>query len=358
MGIEVLPPDVNASDHGFVVSGKSIRFGLDAVKNVGHAAVQAILEARAADGEFTSIYDFCERVDSRAVNRRAVECLVKCGALDSTGGTRRGMVEALPTAISFGQQAQEDSRLGQGSIFDLGGGEGPAPERTQHPAVGLAEFDRRELLRLEKETLGTYLSSHPLTEVREALRARVDCSLSDLGGKADGSVVTVGGIVTEFKRHKTKRGDPMAFLTLDDVEGQVDTLVLGKVYAEAGEALAVDSVLIVRGRLDHAERGQTKLIAQEVEAFEPSEDEVARARSARAQEPIVLQINAAAFGASLVDELKGVFENFPGEAEVLLEMQTREGTRRLRFGDGYRVRPCAPLRAELDSLLGSGAQAA
>ena len=361
MGIEVLPPDVNASEHGFVVSGKSIRFGLDAVKNVGHGAVQAILEARESGGEFSSVYDFCERVDTRAVNRRAVECLVKCGALDSTGGTRMGMLEALPTALAFGQKAQEDTRLGQGSIFDLGGGaaEGSGGGgRAQHPPIGLAEFDRRELLSLEKETLGTYLSSHPLAEIREALRARVDCSLSELGGKADGSFVTVGGIVAEFKRHKTKRGDPMAFATLDDVEGQVETLILGKAYTDAAEYLGMDTVIVVRGRLDHQERGQTKLIAQEVERFEPSEDEVARARAARDEGPIVLRIHAAEFGASLVDELKAVFENFPGEAEVVLEMKTRDGIRRLRFGEGYRVRRSAALHAELGTLLGTGAQAA
>jgi DNA polymerase-3 subunit alpha len=359
MGIEVLPPDVNASEHGFVVSGNSIRFGLDAVKNVGHAAVGAILSARADGGDFTSLYDFCERVDSRAVNRRAVECLVKCGALDSTGGTRLGMLEALPTATSYGQRAQEDSRMGQSSIFDLGGGEASANDtRVHHPPIGRAEFDRRELLRLEKETLGTYLSSHPLAEVRDALRARVDCPLSELGGKADGSFVTVGGIVSEMKRHRTKRGDPMAFLTLDDVEGQVETLVLGKAYTEAGDALAVDGVLIVRGRLDHQERGQTKLIAQEIERFEPSADEVAQARAARASKPIVLPIKAAAFDASLIDELKSVFEAFPGETEVMLKMETREGPRQLRFGDAYRVRDSAALHAELDTLLGTGAQAA
>src|ERR671919_971460 len=202
MEIEVLPPDVNSSDHGFVVSGKSIRFGLDAVKNVGHQAVQAILDARSKDGNFTSLWDFCERVDTRAVNKRAVECLVKCGALDSTGASRRGMLEVLPSATSFGQKAQEDSRMGQGSIFDLGGaaadaGKGPS---HHHPPIITEEFDQRELLRLEKETLGTFLSSHPLAEVRDALRARVDCSLSELEGKADGSIVTVGGIVTEAKR--------------------------------------------------------------------------------------------------------------------------------------------------------------
>jgi DNA polymerase-3 subunit alpha len=359
MGIEVLPPDVNASDHGFVVSGKSIRFGLDAVKNVGHAAVQAILDARESDGNFSSLWDFCERVDTRAVNKRAVECLVKCGALDSTGGSRRGMLEAVPHATSFGQKSQEDSRMGQGSIFDLGGGaatEGPG--RSHHPPISAEEFDRRELLRLEKETLGTFLSSHPLSEVKDALRARVDCSLSELESKADGSVVTVGGIVTECKRIRTKRGDPMMFATLDDVEGQVEMLILGQAFADSGDQVAVDAVLVVRGRLDHKERGDSKLLIQEIEVFQPSEDEVARARAARDPGPVLLRVNAGEFGASLVDELKAVFEHFPGDAEVLLEMETREGTRKLRFGSGYKVRPSAALHAEIDALLGAGARAA
>ena len=361
MGIEVLPPDVNASDHGFVVSGKSIRFGLDAVKNVGHAAVQAIISARTEDGEFSSIYDFCERVDNRTVNKRAVECLVKCGALDSTQATRRGMLEALPVAAAAGQKSQEDSRLGQGSIFDLGGGggsaEGPSA-RAQHPPVGLVEFEKTELLSLEKETLGTYLSSHPLADVRDALRAKVDCSISSLGSKEDGSFVTVGGIVTEFKRHKTKRGDPMAFATLDDIEGQVEMLVLGKSYSESTEFFAPDAIVVVRGRIDHQERGQTKIVATEVEHFQPTEDEVARARKMRADGPLVLSIDAAVFGPSLIEEMKHVFETYPGESEVELEMRTREGKRRLRFGEGYRVKRSAALDAELHALIRTGAQAA
>ena len=116
----MLPPDVNSSDHGFVVSGKSIRFGLDAVKNVGHSAVEAIIAARERGGPFASIWDFCERVDARAVNKRAIECLVKCGALDSTGDSRRGMLEVLAQAQASGSKSQEDARRGQGSIFDLG----------------------------------------------------------------------------------------------------------------------------------------------------------------------------------------------------------------------------------------------
>src|SRR6185503_13922005 len=180
MGIDVLPPDVNVSDHSFVVHENAIRFGLDAVKNVGHAAVEAILRAR-EDQPISSIYDFCERVDSRAVNKRAIECLIKCGALDSTGAGRKGMLEALPAAQASGQKAQEDAQLGQGSIFDFGDADGGSPAQAQaRPPISAAEFDRAELLAMEKETLGTYLSSHPLTEVGPALRARVDCSLSEL----------------------------------------------------------------------------------------------------------------------------------------------------------------------------------
>jgi DNA polymerase-3 subunit alpha len=359
MEIEVLPPDVNSSDHGFVVSGNSIRFGLDAVKNVGHIAVQAILDARSKDGGFTSLWDFCERVDSRAVNKRAIECLIKCGAFDSTGGSRKGMLEALPAATAFGQKAQEDSRLGQSSIFDLGGGaEQSGPARQHHAPIRAEEFDQRELLRLEKETLGTFLSSHPLAEVKDALRGRVDCSLSSLAEKQDGSWVTVGGIVTEFKRHKSKNGSLMSFATLDDVEGQVEMLVMGKAYEASHEFLAADAIVIVRGRLDHKGRGETKLVAQEVELFQPTEDEVARARAARDTGPLEVSIDSAQFGASLVDELKGILENFPGESEVVLVMRTREGIRHLRFGRKYRVRRSAALDAELDALLGGGSRAA
>ncbi len=361
MGIEVLPPDVNSSDHGFVVSGNSIRFGLDAVKNVGHIAVQAILDARDEGGEFTSLWDFCERVDTRAVNKRAVECLVKCGALDSTGASRKGMLEALPAAIAFGQKAQEDSRLGQSSIFDLGGeAEETGPARQHHAPIRAEEFDQNELLRLEKETLGTFLSSHPLAEVKEAIRARVDCSLSSLAEKPDGSWVTVGGIVTEFKRHTSKNGSKMAFATLDDVEGQVEMLVMGKAYDASHEFLAADAIVVVRGRLDHKGRGETKLVAQEIEHFEPSEDELAKARAARAKEsgPLRLSIDASAFRTSVIEELKTVLGHFPGESEVILMMQTRQGIRELRFGSEYRVRRSAGLDAELDALLGTAARAA
>ncbi|HEY1286477.1 MAG TPA: DNA polymerase III subunit alpha [Solirubrobacterales bacterium] len=365
MGIEVLPPDVNSSGHDFVVSENAIRFGLDAVKNVGRAAVDAILRAR-EEKPIDSIWDFCERVDARAVNKRAIECLVKCGALDSTGATRRAMLEALPAAQSAGQKAQEDAQLGQGSIFDFGGGEdgGGADPRTQHrPPLSSGEFDRRELLAMEKETLGTYLSSHPLSEVRDALRARVDCSLAELADKQDGSWVTVGGIVTECKKIRTKSGSQMMFATLDDVEGQVEMLVFKADQAESATVIAPDAVVLVRGRLDHKERGETKLVVQEAERFEPDPEEVARAAvvAAAPTEPLELVIDAARLEVSpgLVEELKAVFEHHRGEADVHLSIRPADGEPiRLVLGDDYRVRPSSSLRAELGHMLGSDALAA
>ncbi len=357
MGIDVLPPDVNSSDHDFVVSEKAIRFGLDAVKNVGHSAVEAILRAR-EEAPIASIWDFCERVDSRAVNKRAIECLIKCGALDSTEAARKGMLEALPAAQSAGQKAQEDAQLGQGSIFDFGDGaeEGGSSQAHHRPPIPAGEYERRELLALEKETLGTYLSSHPLSEVRDALRARVDCDLAALAGKPDGSWVTVGGIVAECKKIRTKSGSQMMFATLDDVEGQVELLVFKADQAESATAIVPDAVVLVRGRIDHKERGETKLVVQEAERFEPDREEIARAdAAARAPtEPLRLTIDAAKLRLpGVFDQLKEVFEHHKGEADVHLAIRGEGGEpTEMKLGDGYRVRPSSGLRAELDQILG------
>ena len=362
MGIEVLPPDVNSSDHSFVVSENAIRFGLDAVKNVGHSAVEAILRAR-EDKPIASIWDFCERVDARAVNKRAIECLIKCGALDSTGATRKGMLEMLPAAQSAGQKAQEDAQLGQGSIFDFGedSGAGAAQAPTHRPPISAAEFDRAELLALEKETLGTYLSSHPLTEVRGALRARVDCSLAELGGKQDGAWVTVGGIVVDVKKIRTKSGSQMMFATLDDVEGQVEMLVFKADESENAEIIAPDAIVVVRGRLDHKDRGETKLVVQEAQRFEPDADEIARGNKvapAVPAGPFELTIDVASLSDALVEELKAVFEHHKGEAELHLLVDDGSGQTRLRAGKEFCVRPSSHLRAELGHVLSSNALAA
>jgi DNA polymerase-3 subunit alpha len=355
MGIEVLQPDVNESGHDFVAGEGTIRFGLDAVKNVGSAAVDAVIAAREEDGPFASIWDFCERVDCRAVNRKAIESLVKCGALDSTGASRRGMLEVLAQAQAAGQQAQQDAQLGQGSIFDLGdAGAGPAgaasaqsPERLVPPLPD----DRAQRGAMEKEVLGLFLSSHPLKEVRPALRARVDCSLSELERRRDGDWVTVGGVIAECKRIRTKRGDPMMFATLDDLEGQVEMLVFNSAYASNADKVEADRVVLVRGRVDHKEAGETKLVAQDVEVFEPTAEEVARAGGmpprAGERSHLTLRLEGAVADGFL-DDLRAVVASFPGDRELRLEI----GERTLALGPEYRVAASSACEADLAGLAG------
>jgi DNA polymerase-3 subunit alpha len=387
MGIQILPPDVNASDHAFTVEAvsaeqqgarastatKNIRFGLDAVKGVGHQAVEAIKQAR-SDGPFSSLWDFCERVDARAVNRKAIEALIKCGALGSTGASRKGMLAVLEQAQAAGQKSQQDALIGQGSIFDLhaaddGGAQGAgamsaggagAIAKPVHAPIPSDEFEQAQLLAHEKEAIGLFVSAHPLKPLREALRARVDCPLSALAERRDKDSVTVGGIIVETKRIRTRNGDPMMFATLDDLSEAVEVLVFGAALAEHEAALATDEVVLIKGRVDHKEAGKTCLIAQSVERFAPSEQEIAKARAdAQAQRqaavsmarPIHLRVDAAAIPHAAIEELKAAIEECPGAAEVLLDVQTSTGTRRLRFGSAYRVQHTATLRAELEHAL-------
>jgi DNA polymerase III subunit alpha len=354
MGIEVLPPDVNESGHDFVVVEGHIRFGLDAVKNVGSAAVDAILEAREKGGPFGSIWDFCERVDCRAVNKKAIEALIKCGALDSTGASRKGMLEIMPQAQASGQKAQEDELLGQGSIFDFeqpSPGGAPAQFQAARPVPNLPD-GRSELNLMEKETLGLFLSSHPLKEVRAALRAKVECSIAELPDKKDGDWVTVGGMISEAKRIRTKKGDPMMFATLDDLEGQVEILVFNSAYAENAEKIDVDSVVVVRGRVDHKEQGETKLVVQSVEVFEatPEEIEKAEADAANMAPPAPKRISLEVPGSvaeSFLEELLDVVRHHPGDHEVCLKV----GARSLLLGPDHMVSGSSSCRSELENLV-------
>ncbi|MEA2362671.1 MAG: polymerase subunit alpha [Thermoleophilaceae bacterium] len=351
MGIEVLPPDVNQSGHDFKVVEGNIRFGLDAVKGLGYLAVEAIIRAREEDGPFTSIWDFCRRVDCQAVNKKASDSLVKCGAFDSLPGTRTGVVQVLPQAQAAGGQSQQDALSGQSSFFDLDGGSEEAVAHHDLPIPALPD-DRKQLNGWEKETLGLFLSSHPLKEVRHALRAKVDCSLADLAGKKDGEWVTVGGMIAECKRIRTKKGDPMMFATLDDLEGQVELLVFNSAYAANADKVDVDKLVIVRGRVDHKEAGETKLVAQEVEPFDPSEEEVLRATEAAVTEAIVRRVClhvSPGVPDTFLEELKEVVGHHPGEQELLLAV----GPRRLVLGPEFKVSGSTACQSELSALHGA-----
>ena len=347
MGIEVLPPDVNVSAAGFAVVDGKIRFGLSAVKNVGDAAVRAVIAARSDDGPISSIWSFCERVDPQVANKRALESLVKAGALDSTGDTRQGMLEVLEAALASGNRYHADRLTGQGSIFDLDGpGDDTADQhvgRSGQP-VPDHEFERRELLSLEKEALGLYVSEHPLSGLAAQLRRATDCSLAELEGRRDGEVVTVAGMVGSIRTLTTRKGDPMAFVKLDDLSGSAEAVVFNSVYTEARELVESDAILLVRGRVDHKE-GEVKLIALEVsELVITDEPNVVR-----------LRVDAKLARADLVKELAHVVGDFPGESPVVLDLTTRRGARTFELGPAYRVRPEADFFAEVKRLLGEAA---
>jgi DNA polymerase-3 subunit alpha len=350
MGIEVEPPDVNASRQDFAVVEGKIRFGLNAVKNVGESAADAIVRARDEGGEFASIWDFAERVDPQAMNRRALESLVKCGALDSTGATRMGMLveSILDAALAHGQRQAADRIAGQASIFDGGlGGEDEAPVDRHHPPIPAGEFDDRELLRLEKETLGLYVSEHPLEKSRAELRRKTDCALADVERRRDGEIVTVGGIVSGLKQVTTKRGEPMVFALLDDPTGSAEVVVFNSTYAAAREYLEPDRILVVKGRVDHKQAGETKLVAMEVKPFE----------SVAARREVRLRIDARQAPAGLIGELAALVRDFPGEAPVYVALETSLGERTLALGPEYRVTPDADFFAEARALLGETALA-
>ncbi len=341
LGIEVLPPDVNESQVDFAVVGGKIRFGLNAVKGVGEGAARSLIRAREEGGEFTSIWDFAERVDPTVSNKRVLEALVKCGALP---GSRKGMLEVLEQAVSWGQKQQADRLAGQASIFDLGPAEEEKPKH--HPLTPTDEFEKAELLRMEKEVLGLYVTEHPLSNVRDQLRRKSDATIGELDRRRDGETITVGGIVTSLRHMTTKRGDAMVFLRLEDVTGAVETVVFNSTYEKARELCTTDRILIVKGRIDRKE-GETKLVALELNAFEA----VPELREVR------LRIDATTARAGTIRELAQLIREFPGESPVYADLITSQGKKVYAFGPQYKVQPEPDFYAEVKMLLGESAVA-
>jgi DNA polymerase-3 subunit alpha len=345
MGIEVLPPDVNTSQTDFAVVEGKIRFGLNAVKSVGESAARAIIAARDDGGPFESVWDFTERVDPQVVNKRSLEALVKCGALDSTGASRMGMLACLEQALAWGQKHAADRLAGQASIFDLGDAEETAARPTHHPAISGGEFEKPELLKLEKETLGLYVSEHPLHAVREQLRRKTDATLGELERRRDGEVVTVGGIVSAVKQLTTKKGEPMVFLALDDPTGGGEVVVFNSTYAAARDLCVADRILVIKGRIDHKQQGETKLIALEVTAFEAVAERT----------EIRFKLDARAARAGIVRELAELVKEYPGESPVYLALETSLGPKTLALGPQHRVTIDSDFLAEARTLRGAEA---
>jgi DNA polymerase-3 subunit alpha len=283
------------------------------------------------------------------VNKRSLEALVKCGALDSTGASRMGMLACLEQALAWGQKHAADRLAGQASIFDLGVNDSADAEEAQgprhHPAIPTGEFEKPELLKLEKETLGLYVSEHPLHAVREQLRRKTDCSLAELEKRRDGEVVTVGGIVSALKQLTTKKGEPMVFLTLDDPTGGGEVVVFNSTYAAARELCVADRILVIKGRIDHKQQGETKLIALEVSAFEAIPERT----------EIRFKLDARAARAGLIRDLAHLVKDYPGESPVYVSLETSLGPKTLALGPDYRVAIDTDFITEARTLLGADA---
>jgi DNA polymerase-3 subunit alpha len=261
MGIEVLPPDVNASDRWFAAQENEIRFGLGAIKGVGSAAIDSIVEVR-KDGPFSSLVDFCERVDLRKVNRRVIEALIKCGAFDSLDGKRSQYIAVLDEALEVGQSLQREKNSGQESLFgseeivsSQGNGYGYLPD--------IEEWDEKTLLGFEKEALGFFITGHPLTRHTEIIKRFTTCDTAGLIERSDKEKVRVCGLVAASRQMMTKKGDRMAIVTLEDLTGVVEVVVFPELYAAAGMLLAGDEPLLVTGSLEVGEEN-CKIIASEL----------------------------------------------------------------------------------------------
>jgi len=382
MGIRVLPPDVNESFEDFTVAGDAIRFGLAAVKNVGLGSVEAILQARQETGAFTSLTDVVERVDPRAVNRRVLESLIKAGALDSLGMPRAQLLQLLDEAMEAAQRVQRARASGQTGLFDLSGE--TAPAEAAAPAGPVEEFSREELLAMEKEMLGLYISDHPLRHVHATLAARINVALDQLLELPDKTPVTVGGLITAVKRTTTKGGSAMAFVTLEDLTGSCEVIIFPRAYEQVHFLLKRDAVLVVRGRVDVMEQ-QAKILADRVMTLEEADEveplpllhpagalngeqtESAESDSrpdlveARGPKPearpspsaLHVRVDTARLGEAGLHRLKALLAQRRGDLPVFLHLLA-SGREVVMSARDLRVTATAELEAEIEGLLGAG----
>jgi DNA polymerase-3 subunit alpha len=341
MGIEVLPPDVNISEERFSVQRGAIRFGLEAVKGVGHGAVQAIVEAREA-GPFRSLFDFCERVDSARVNRKCIENLILAGALDALGGHRAQQLEAVGPAMDWAARARRERSQGQESLF--GGGQAEVP---REPALPLAEpWQHTDLLRREKEALGFYVSGHPLDEHRAVLERLGVVPVHLLESLPDNELVLAAGLPALIRKSVDKRGGAIAFLTLEDFTSSVECLVFNDAYQQCGRHLDPNVPLLVKAKISTREDQKPKLRVEEAVPLADIQ------QAGQLTLHLALPRDA---DDDLLDYLTSTFSLHPGSSPVWFHVDHRsvEGVQmRLRT---HRVDPCSPLIGDLARRLGTNA---
>jgi DNA polymerase-3 subunit alpha len=346
MGLCVLPPDVNQSDMFFSVVDDAIRFGLAAIKNVGEGAVEAVLRARGEGGPFRSLYDFSERADLRAVNRRVVESFIKSGCFDGLDARRAALYAAIDTAMESGQKRQRDREQGQSSLFGmLGGADEPVRVERAPDAPPWAEGER---LAFEKESLGFFITGHPLERHRDELAQWATATTGRLVELHDRPEVSVGGIITALRLIKTKKGDRMASFVLEDLEGSVEALVFPETYRKTAGRLADDVVAVVKGKPEVQDEGKARLLVSDVMPLEQAK--LADARF------VTIRVPIAAWDRSKGERLRDILGAHRGDCPVTLEL-VRPGAYAAALAPSalYRVRPDGVLKDEVEALLGKGA---
>lgn len=342
-GIEVLPPDINESDKAFTVIGSKIRFGLAAVKNVGENAIESIVAAR-NDGKFSSQFEFCERVDLKKVNKRVIEGLIKCGAFDSTEAFRSRMMASLEDCVDYGQRLQKEKADPQISLFDL---------KADQFAINLPnmseidEWDEKQLLAFEKESLGFYITGHPLSEYEDILEKFANTNSSTLKEQNDGDAVRIGGMIRSTKIIKTKKGDLMAFVTLEDLHGSVEIIVFSTLYAKVYDLLTDDSAILVRGHLQKDENS-VKILADTLIPMDKAEETWSTS--------IHFNLDITRTDKALLEQLKGIFSRYPGSCRGYVHLLDPEKTdTTIALSDAMKLKAGSSLIREVNRLLGYNA---
>jgi DNA polymerase-3 subunit alpha len=341
-GIKVLPPDINSSERIFTVEEDAIRFGMSAIKNVGAGAVESILAARREGGEYKDIFDFCERVDLRKVNKKVLESLIKCGAFDSTGAYRSQLMGVMEEALDYGQKMGRDRLGGQTNMFAAF--TEAKPERQKKDLPQVAPWSEPDQLAYEKEALGLYISGHPLNRFKQDIRRFTTQDTQKLAEASDGCDVKLAGLPTEIKEKVTKKGDRMAFVRLEDLKGSLELIVFPNCFAECSECLATEEPLFVKGTLDRDERG-VKIKATKIIPLE----QAAQGVTTR----IKLYVNADNCTREHLVSLRQTLEKNPGDCRVSLYLNVPgKGEAVLALPNRYRIKPDASLLEEINGLFG------
>ncbi len=348
MGIKVLPPDVNESQSDFAPVGTDIRFGLSAIRNVGVNVVESIIATRIAKGRFADFGDFIAKVEIGVCNKRLVESLIKAGAFDSFGDTRKGLLAIHEQAIDAALDTKRAEAVGQFDLFAGMGGEAAQVEAA--PGSRLVppptEWDKKTLLAYEREMLGLYVSDHPLFGLEHVLANLAEMPIAALAAdeRTDGQMVTVAGLVTSVQRKMTKaKGEPWAIVTLEDLAGTVEVMCFPTLYATAGVLLAEDVVVVVRGRLDKGE-DTAKLRAMDISVPTISET--------GSSGPVAIQLDINRCTPPVVARLREVLGNHPGTVEVHIHLRNGATTTVLSIDDRLRVTPSPSLSGDLKAMLG------